>query len=824
MVDVLDGVKILDLSWGIAGPMTAMLLADHGADVTRIERPQGDPFAGLPGYKVWHRGKKNAVLDLKSKAERALFLKLAAEADILIESFSPGVTERLGIDYDTLTELNPRLIYCSITGYGEKGENRDLPGYDALVAARTGLQYEQRGWDEGALYHIARRGDPFADAEIDPNWLQGANRQGPLFVASPWPSLGAFFSAVAAVSAALYARSKTGRGQKVSTSLHQGALACASGVWQRAENVDAQGFNTWIMGSRSPKGHFQCKDGKWIHNWVPNPRFLLEAAKGEEINATPDLSVQNDPDRFGIGPEELLVMAHYQPILAQAVKKFTAEQWLKAAQVANVTMQECRSIEESLTDALLLEDGCVTTLCDLELGPVNQVGITYRLETSPGKIQGPTRASGHDTSAVKAYAASLPSLPSLPKSALAQKKAAPKGTAPKERAAMNDGPLKGIRVLDLGLAIAGPFGCQILSDMGAEVIKINTLWDSYWHRTHIACMANRGKRSIALMLKHPKGMEVLKKLIATCDVVQHNMRYPAAERLGIDYESLKKDFPRLVYCHTRGFENGPRMNLPGNDQTGACLAGIQHEDGALHTGEGFPFWALTSLGDTGNGFLSVAAICNALMEREKTGKGQFVDTSILNACLLNTSYALVHADGRAVPRPRIDKNQTGYSEYYRLYCCSDDCWIQIAAITPEQKIAFDRIAPEMPETPERNFSSAPASAWLAKLARAGVPAALSDAQASLGLFDDKALKARGWTVEYPYANIGKLEQIGVTYAMSDTPVRARTPPLIVGDNSAEILAELGYGKDEIAAMAKENAILCDPPLEGQGAAKNPWGL
>ena len=86
------------------------------------------------------------------------------------------------------------------------------------------------------------------------------------------------------------------------------------------------------------------------------------------------------------------------------------------------------------------------------------------------------------------------------------------------------GPLDGIRVLDLGLAIAGPFGCQLLGDMGAEVIKMNTLWDSYWHKCHIAAMANRNKRSFAVMLKHPKGMEALKRLIATCDVVQHNMR------------------------------------------------------------------------------------------------------------------------------------------------------------------------------------------------------------------------------------------------------------------------------------------------------------
>jgi len=288
------------------------LLADHGADVTRIERPEGDPLADMLGYKVWHRGKKNAVFNLKNASDLELFKKLVADSDVLIESMTPGKTKALGIDYPEMTKINPKLIYCSISAYGDDDPR---PAYDAQVAASSGLQYEQRGWPEGALYHMAGREDPFSEVvDIDPNFVQGANREGPLHVASKWPSMGAFFSAITGISAALYSREKTERGQRVTTSLLQGAMASGSGVWQRADEIDAPGFNTWIMGSASPKGHYKCKDGKWIHNWVPNPRFILEASKGDEINATPDLTVQNDPDRFGIGPEELLVMAHYQPI------------------------------------------------------------------------------------------------------------------------------------------------------------------------------------------------------------------------------------------------------------------------------------------------------------------------------------------------------------------------------------------------------------------------------------------------------------------------------------------------------------------------------
>src|SRR6202012_2931108 len=167
---------------------------------------------------------------------------------------------------------------------GRDNEHSQRPAYDALVAARTGLHWEQRGWPEGALNHLAGTPDPYAEVEILPEWVQGAPRPGPLFPASYWHSLGAFFTASVGISAAVRARELTGKGQWVEATLLQGSLAGAAGVWQRAEKVDAPGFDSWILGSRGPKGHFQCKDGNWIQNWVPNPRFILTASEGDKLN------------------------------------------------------------------------------------------------------------------------------------------------------------------------------------------------------------------------------------------------------------------------------------------------------------------------------------------------------------------------------------------------------------------------------------------------------------------------------------------------------------------------------------------------------------
>ncbi len=820
MPGVLSGLRVLDLSWGIAGPMTAMLLGDNGADVIKIEPPGGDPYRNQLGYKVWQRGKRSAIYDLKNPTDNRAFHDLVKTADVLVESYAPGVTQRLNVDFATLSKLNPRLIYCSITGYGRDNELSKRPAYDALVQARTGLMWEQRGWAEGALNHMNGLPDPYPDdvVQIPPEWVQGAARPGPLFVASHWPSLGAFFTASLGISAAIRAREHTGKGQWVETSLLQGAMAGAAGVWQRAEKSDAPGFDTWILNCRSPKGHFQCKDGKWIHNWVPNPRFILQASKGDSLNASPDLTVQNDPDRFGTGPEEILVMAHYQPILAEAIAKFTAAEWTDAAAKAEMTMQPVRPIEESLADPEFLKDGCVTETTDPELGKIRTVGNAFNMSVTQGKPGAPPVKAGANTTEVKAEAAKII------KEAKSAQAAANAGKKLKH-------PLEGIVVLDLGLAIAGPFGTQLLSDLGATVIKINGLYDLFWHRVHIAYMANRGKKSITLNLKDPRAMKILLDLVAKADVVQHNMRYDAAERLKIDYESLKKLNPKLIYCHTRGFERGVRAGMPGNDQTGACLSGIQYEDGGMgrpgpHGEVGKPLWSFTSFGDTGNGFLSAIGIINAIYHRDRTGEGQFVDTSIINAALLNTSYAVATADGKGFERPRIDGAQFGYSAGHRIYetkqgwlafvLVTQDHWDELFTVLRAPKLTVDpkfathearmKNDAELAKFIAERMHMHTAAEWFAELDKAGVPCEIVSEDFSRKLHDNADFRKKQWTVSYPHPVVGKLDQIGLLVNLSDTPGVIQGRPLLVGEHTKEIMAGMGYSDDQMKQMEEQFAI------------------
>jgi crotonobetainyl-CoA:carnitine CoA-transferase CaiB-like acyl-CoA transferase len=819
MSGALSGLKVLDLSWGISGPMTTMVLADHGADVVKIEPPGGDPFRDQLGYKTWQRGKRSAILDLRTPADLDVFKTLAAHADILVESFEPGTAARLGIDYETLHRLNPRLIYTSITAYGRDNEHAGRPGYDLLVAARTGLNWEHRGWPEGCVLHMSRREDPLPDLEVPYDSVQGPPRPGPMTTASPAPSLGAFYAALVAIDAALVARETTGLGQWVETTLLQGALTAGAAAWQRSENPDVPGHNTWIFSSKAAKGHFECADGRWVHHWVPNPRFIMGASEGDVINSSPDLSVQNDPDRFGTGIEETLVISYYQPLLADRFKKFPAPEWLEAAAIADVPMQEARSPETALADPLLLADGCVRELEDPELGIVRQVGVVIELEKTPSSPGGAAPFAGQHTADIRAEASALAAKPQA-----AVPPAKPQAAASPAKGAKLSSPLQGIRVLDLGLAIAGPFGTQMLADLGADVIKVNAFHDTYWHKNHISYTANRGKRSICLDLKEPRAMAILHELVATADVVQHNMRYRAAVRLGIDYESLKKIKPDLIYCHTRGHERGPREGLPANDQTGACIAGVQYEDGAMADG-GKPFWSLTSFGDTGNGFLSAAGILKALYHRARTGEGQFVSTSIVNAQLLNASYALGRPDGSGFDRPRLDRMQSGMSALNSLYE-TDEGWIAIVVPNDVAWAALKGLlaAPALESEAFANaqargvndktlraalaeaFRGRPAAAWRDALDTAGVPAEVSDPGFGQRLHDDPLFRERRWTVGYRQELVGWFEQTGLLFDFSDTPGVIQGPPLIVGEYTRQVLSELGYSEAQIVELAEAKAV------------------
>ncbi|WP_028208783.1 CaiB/BaiF CoA transferase family protein [Paraburkholderia nodosa] len=259
----LSGIRVLDFSRFMAGPLVSSIMADHGADVVKIEPPEGDPTrkgrrtrlqqpAG-DSFCVLNRGKRSVVLDLKQSVDRARAHALIHDADVLIESFSPGVTARLGIDAPTAHALNPRLVYCSISAFGQNGPLRDAAGHDPAVQALAGILSRDQG------------GAPIVPAVSVASW-------------------GSALAALAGVTMALFSARETGRGDHLDLSMHDVALSARPGAIFDALEHD-------VASLEAPCGHailepYETADGRWLCVGAGEPRFaraLLDALGGLDL-------------------------------------------------------------------------------------------------------------------------------------------------------------------------------------------------------------------------------------------------------------------------------------------------------------------------------------------------------------------------------------------------------------------------------------------------------------------------------------------------------------------------------------------------------------
>jgi crotonobetainyl-CoA:carnitine CoA-transferase CaiB-like acyl-CoA transferase len=360
MAGALEGIRILDLSWGIAGPLGVLLLAEQGADVIKVEPPGGDPFRVYDGYKVWTRSRRSVTCDLKSDAGVDAFRRLAATADVLVESFRPGVMDRLGVGYDALRAELLRLVYCSVPAYPPGHRLAHRPGYDALVQASSGQQWEQPGW-----------------------------RPGPIFLHMPMPSMGAIFLVPSGILAALIARERTGRGQQVSTSLLQGAFLYTTQLWQHVEKANAAFHD--LMGKSYPPGVHQGMI--FVHVSVMSglpPKKSMDEILGVEPPPAEELE--------GLLPlqQQVLMNERRRDTFKGRKREELVDEFLanNIAVEAIITMEEALSSPHPQLDA----NGMVVTVDDPELGPLIQVGVPINLFGTPGEIRGPQpRVGEHNT-------------------------------------------------------------------------------------------------------------------------------------------------------------------------------------------------------------------------------------------------------------------------------------------------------------------------------------------------------------------------------------------------------------------------------------------
>ena len=367
MPGTLDGVTVVDLSWGMAGPFATGQLADHGASVVRVEPPGGDPYREMVSRAVYDRGKRSIVLDLREPAGLEALHRLLEGADVLVESWQPGVADRLGLGYTTLHERYPSLVYCSISGYGKEGPDRERPGYPSLVDARMGLMSERQGTDGG-----------------------------PVYLGLPINVIGAGLMAVIGIIASLVVREDTGAGQQVDTSLVDGALSFLSMFWEELENLPdvAPSPEPGRSRRRLLVGSMLCGDGEFlgVHTGANGSHARLMEAMGLSDRVKP--APGNREKTVPLSEEE-------QAVIGTEVPRLFASQprsyWLERLRAADVTAIPVLRQGEVFDEPQVLHNRATVEVDDPELGPVTQVGVAARMGLTPGSVRGPAPRVGEHT-------------------------------------------------------------------------------------------------------------------------------------------------------------------------------------------------------------------------------------------------------------------------------------------------------------------------------------------------------------------------------------------------------------------------------------------
>jgi len=356
----LDGIRVVDLTSYIAGSYAAMMLADLGADVVKVEAPEGDNFRELPGFFGWNRGKRSIAVNLKTPEGREIVERLARRGDVVMENMRPGVADRLGVGHERLRALNPRLIYCSVTGFGSTGPYVDRPAFDPLLQAMSGLMVMQ-GFTGPPQYVRVAVTDYYTAA-----------------------------LAAQAILAALFVRERTGRGQRVETSLLHGSMALNSGAM-----IDYEGKPTLARDNPTYR-LYQAGDGEWLFLACGNQSFWVKLCKAMEL---PHLA---DDPRFGSWLLRLDNRDELLPILEAKFRSRPRDEWLEILAAHDIPAGRVQTLAEFLNDPAVRHHGLVKEYDHAEAGRLRVMGQPLVFHATPARDPGPPPTLGQHTDAVLA--------------------------------------------------------------------------------------------------------------------------------------------------------------------------------------------------------------------------------------------------------------------------------------------------------------------------------------------------------------------------------------------------------------------------------------
>jgi crotonobetainyl-CoA:carnitine CoA-transferase CaiB-like acyl-CoA transferase len=570
---------------------------------------------------------------------------------------------------------------------------------------------------------------------------------------------GAVLQGLIGLFAALYERDGSGRGQIVSTSLFEGAMGWASSFRLQAEKPTPA--SSFCVPKDPEPLIFRCSDGRYVH--------IVLGSAGSKPKLYGLLGIEFDKDSSDSSGLPSLTSGGRNffgdvDLIGRYVRERASGELLQALWSADIVADLCMEPGECWEDPQVKHTGIVRSTAEGR----GFIGFPVSMKSSPAAWTRP---------------ASPPPVK----------------------------PLKGLKVVDFGAFVAGPLSSTILSDLGADVVKVEPLsGDPNRSVFRTFTSANRGKRSIRLDLKQPQGLAAALTLCRNADVVTSNFRPGVAARLGIGADALHAMKPELIVLEASGFgTSGPAIGRPAFDMILQSRCGHEVHGGGQG---GVPLWSRLAMVDYGCGFLGAVATLLAIIYRGRSGNGARVDISLLETGLYLFSEMIRRPDGTFDGVRPLDPSQTGFTPAQSLYEARDG-WIALAVLTEAGArnlaaiLGSTKLAchpREWTEAQRTTIAEAVASTnrdeLLAKIANTGVWAVSAHSDAEARVLNDPGLIAHGTIHRYEHPEFGWIHETGALYRFSRSTRGSSDGPPALGQHTREVLQEIGYTTTEINTL------------------------